>query len=331
MATRWGCVGVGSIAHDFFTAIKSNLPHDEHEFTAVAARDSSRALGFAEKFDFKKSFGSYDELIKDPDVEVVYVASIHLTHAELCIKLMNAGKHVLCEKPMTLNLKQTKLVLEAAKRNNVFFMEGLWSRFFPVYKQIQKDILENNLGTIKFVRAEFCVAFSHIERFQKLELGGGGCMEIGSYVIAFATMVFGEMPESITAQGTLMPTGVDEGGCILLRYKSGAMASLTYHCGIPESDNSAVILGNKGKIKIEAPFYCPTKVTTPSGSYEFPLKEGTYNFLNSAGLHYEAAAVRKYLKSGAKEADEAPHSHSEMISAITEDVRRQLGVVFPCD
>ena len=77
-----------------------------------------------------------------------------------------------------------------------------------MYKQIQKDIRENNLGTIKFVRAEFCVAFSHTERFQKLELGGGGCMEIGSYMIAFATMVFGEMPESITAQGTLMPTGL---------------------------------------------------------------------------------------------------------------------------
>ena len=331
MATRWGCLGAGKIANDFFTAIKDNLPAEEHEFVAVAARDIKRAQPFADKLKFKKAYGSYDDFIQDPNIEVVYVSTINPTHAEQCIQLLNAGKHVVCEKPMAMNLKQTKQVLDVAKQKNLFFLEGLWTRFFPVYVQVRKELSENTLGTVKLLRAEFCVPIVDVERIKQKELGGGGCLDIGVYLISLACMVFDEMPESVTAVGSLMSTGVDENACIILKYKNGAVANLIYHTNTVFGENTAVIYGDKDKLKLGSPIWCPTELTTPSGSYEFPLKSGDYNYLNSGGFQYEATAVRNYLKSGAKETTEASHRHSVMIVCIMDEVRRQLGVVYPED
>lgn len=331
MATRWGCLGAGKVSNDFFTAIKDNLPANEHEFVAIAARDNIRAQTFADKFNFKKAYASYEDLEKDSDVEIVYIGTINPPHADQCIRLMHAGKHVLCEKPMAMNLKQAKQVLEVAKRNNVFFLEGIWSQFFPIYGQIRHELSERSVGKVKLLRAEFCKPSSHVDRLTKLELGGGGCLDRGIYVISLACMVFGEIPESITAVGNLLSTGVDENACIILRYRDGAMASLMYHTNAGVGENTAVIYGDKGKMEIGSPFWCPTTLTTPSGSYHFPMKDGEYNFGSSAGFQYEAAAVRSYLKSGAKETMEVPHSQSEMILTIMDEVRRQLGVVYPQD
>lgn len=331
MATRWGCLGTGKVANDFFTAIKDNLPVAEHELVAVAAREKTRVQTFADKYKFKKAYASYEDLEKDPNVDIVYVATINPPHAEQCIRLMNAGKNVLCEKPMTMNLKEAKQVFEVAKKQNVFFMEGIWSQFFPVYAQIRKELSGQRLGTVKLVKAEFCKPSSHVDRIKTKELGGGGCLDRGIYVISLACMVFGEMPESISAVGNLMSTGVDENACIILKYRDGGMANLTYHTNAGVGENTAAIYGDKGKILIGSPFWCPTKVTTPSGFFEFPLTSGDYNFGNSAGFKYEASAVRQYLKSGAKEATEVSHAYSEMVVTIMDEVRRQLGVVYPGD
>lgn len=331
MATRWGCVGAGFISSDFFTAIKDNLSASDHEFVAIAARDLDRAQKYADNLGFKKAYGSYDELINDPDVEIAYIGINHPGHAEVSVKLLNAGKHVLCEKPVTMNLKQAKQVFEAAKLNNRFFMEGIWSRFLPAYHQIKKELAEKTVGNIRVLRAEIGWQLMHlVERFQKPELGGGGLLNLGIYPIQLACMVFGEMPESITAIGNLNSYGVDETACILLKYKSGAIANLSSNL-TTSGENSALIYGDKGTIKIEAPMWVPTKVSTPSGSHEYPLKDGKYNYPNGAGFQYEATAVRNYLKAGATEAEEMPLSESEMIMTIMDEVRRQIGYVLPED
>lgn len=331
MATKWGCLGAGKISNDFFTAVKDNLPAEEHEFVAIAARDQKRAQALADKLGFKRAYGSYDEFINDPEVKIVYVSTINHVHAEQCIQLMNAGKNVLCEKPMTLNLKDAKRVLESAKKNNVFFIEGMWSRFFPVYAQVRKELSQQTIGKVKLLRAEFCMPIAGVERVRDLELGGGGLIDIGCYLVSIACMVFGEMPKSVTAVGNLFSTGADENACIILKYNDGAMANLMYHTSACVGENTAVIYGDKGKIQIGSPFWCPTTITTPSGSYEFPLKVGDYNYGNGAGFQYEAAAVRNALASGAKETEEAPHGQSIMIVALMDEVRRQLGVKYAVD
>ncbi|XP_060606683.1 trans-1,2-dihydrobenzene-1,2-diol dehydrogenase-like [Ruditapes philippinarum] len=328
MATRWACLGPGKISSDFFNAIQENLPSSEHEFIAVASRDQSKSQQFADKYKFKRAYSSYDDVAKDKDVEIVYIGTIHITHAELSMKMLEAGKHVLCEKPMAMNYKQAKKVIDFAKSRKLLFVEGIWSRFFPVYDEIRQAVSAGTLGDIRLVQANMCVPLSHVERIYELKLGGGGLLDIGVYVIQFACMVFNEMPESITTVGNLMEGGADENACIILKYKNGAIANLVYHTSV-ENSNSNVICGTKGVIEVEQPLWSPTRIRMPSGVKEFPLKDGEYNFKNSAGFQYEAAAVRDCLLKGLTEHPFVTHGDSEMISQISDKIRGQLGVVYP--
>lgn len=331
MATRWACLGAGKISWDFFLAIKENLPRANHEFVAVAARDKGRAQDFADKLDFRKAYSSYDDVAADPDVDIVYVGTIHSNHAELSKKMLEAGKHVLCEKPMAINWKQGKEVIDLARKKHLFFGEAIWSRWFPIYDQIRQELSANTLGTMKLVKADLCLQYAQVERIKKHELHGGGMLDVGMYPIQLACLVYNQMPETIQALGNLTDTGVDENACILLKYKNGGMANLTYHTNAGHANNMGLIMGQKGMIQIESPFWCPTKMTTPSGVLEFPLKTAEYNFINSAGLQFEAADVRDCLQKGKIESEKCPHSHSEMILRIMDEARRQIGVTFSED
>ncbi|XP_060582302.1 trans-1,2-dihydrobenzene-1,2-diol dehydrogenase-like [Ruditapes philippinarum] len=328
MATKWGCVGPGKISWDFFLAIQDNLPKEDHEFVAVGSRDLTRAQAFAEKFSFKKSYGSYDELASDKDVEVVYIGTVHTSHAELSIKMLSAGKHVICEKPMGMNYKQVKQVLDVAKKNNVLFVEGVWSRWFPVYEKIREELVAGSIGDPRLVQANFCVPIIDIPRIRDIKVGGGGALDIGIYVIQFAVFVFKEMPQSITAVGNLRGD-VDESACIILKYKNGAMANLTYHTDAGKGDNNASILGKTGRIEVQAPMHCPTTMTSVSGTSAFPLKDADYFHTNSAGLQYEAAAVRECIRKGVMESDNYTHAEIEIVHQIMDEVRKQIGMKYP--
>lgn len=328
MATRWGCLGPGKISHDFFLAIQENLPAEEHEFVCVASRSLERSQKFADQFKFKRAYDSYDEVAKDKDVEVVYIGTLHTTHVELAMKMLNAGKHVLCEKPMAMNYKQAKQVLDLAKEKKLFFLEGVWSRFFPSYQKLKKELADGKLGDVRLLEATFCVPISQVDRVNDLKLGGGGLLDIGIYLVQLACFVFNEMPEKITARAGFFESGPDRNGCIILEYKSGAMASLTYHTEVLNK-NTACVCGTAGRVELEGPFWCPTKILTPAGPLEFPLKHGEYYFTNSAGFQYEAAAVRDCLLKGKTEHEFVRRADSEMIHKILDEVRRQIGLKYP--
>lgn len=331
MATRWACLGAGKISWDFFLAVKENLPRASHEFVAVAARDKGRAQDFADKLNFRKAYSSYDDVAADPDVEVVYIGTIHSNHAELSKQMLEAGKHVLCEKPMAINWKQGKEVIDLAKKKNLFFGEAIWSRWYPLYDQIRKELSTNTLGPIKLVKGDMCIQNIDVGRIKKHEVHGGGMMDMGMYPIQLACLVYDQMPETIMALGNMLDTGVDEHACILLKYKNGAMANLTYHTDIGNGHNIGLILGQKDKIQIDSPFWCPTKITTPTGVFEWPLKQADYYHNNSAGLQFEAEDVRNCLQNGKTESEKCSHSHSEMILKIMDEVRRQIGLTFSED
>ncbi|WAR28496.1 DHDH-like protein [Mya arenaria] len=229
-----------------------------------------------------------------------------------------AGKSVVCEKPMAMNLKQAKLVLDTAKTEKRLFMEGCWSRFFPVYDLIRSEMDKRTLGEVRMVQANFCVQIAHVDRIKKISMGGGGVLDLGIYCIQFACLVFKEMPESITVVGGLMGD-VDEGACVILKYRSGAMANLTYHVNSGMGNNSAVILGQKGRIEVDEPFHCPTRCRTPSGEHEFPLKDNDYNFTNSSGMLYEANAARDSLLKDEIEHPKYSHADSIMVHSIMDE------------
>ncbi|XP_071100092.1 trans-1,2-dihydrobenzene-1,2-diol dehydrogenase-like [Haliotis cracherodii] len=329
MATRWGILSAGKISHDFTSALVSQNP-EEHQVVAVAARSADRAKEFADKFGIKSAYGSYEELVKNPDVEIIYIGSIHPEHYKMCLLCLDAGKHVLCEKPMTLTSAQTKLVLKTAKEKKLFFMEGFWSRFFPVYEKVREELSSNSIGDIILIQNSFCVNIYDIARINDKRLGGGGLMDIGCYCVMMADMIFKERPEKIVAEGEVTKDGVDAGGAITLRFSGDRIASIVYHTKTQSSSNSMLICGTKGCIKVEDPFWCPTKMTSPSGVFEFPLPtcKLKMHFSNSEGFQYEQRCVRDCLKKGELECPLMSHASSENIIFIIETALQQMGVQY---
>lgn len=328
---RWGIVSVGRISIDYVLALKLQ-PSTEHEVTAVAARSLQRSQEFAKKYSIPHAYGSYEELSTDANIDVVYIGAINSEHHRLCLMMLNAGKHVVCEKPVTLNSKQLQQVLKLAKEKELFFLEGIWTRFFPATDRIRQEVADGNIGDVKYVRAEFGVPVGTAERLRKLELGGGAAMDLGIYPIQLAVMLLGRKPEKIIASGTLFPEGADESESILLIYKDGKKANLTTSTSY-SLPNGALIGGTKGTLEIPTWHHCPDTLVTKKGTIVFPLPsrpEGMM-FHNSEGFVYEQKAVREAILQGHTETKQVPWADSEAIMAILDEVRRQLGVVYKED
>ncbi|BFZ05317.1 hypothetical protein BsWGS_08356 [Bradybaena similaris] len=333
MATRWAVCGAGKISHDFCLALLSSLPKTEHQIVAVAARDKKSAESFAAKFDIPKSFDSYEELASLPDVDVVYIGTIHINHVENSLLFINAGKSVLCEKPMSLTLEGCQKVLKAAQEKGVLFVEAIWSRFFPVYKFIQEYIKSGEIGDVVMVQANFSVNIISIPRVHDPDLGGGGLLDLGIYVVQAANLVFKGKPEKIIAECSKADSGVDKTGTVILRYPGDKFASLTYSTEGAGGANSFAIRGKKGNVVIPDLFWCPNRVVLPDNSvkyFELPKVEdgATFNFTNSQGLAYEAQGVRDCLLKGLKESPYVSHSDIETIHYIMQEILNQFGIKY---
>nr|CAD7267335.1 unnamed protein product [Timema shepardi] len=270
MATRWGIASAGKISHDFVTAL-SVLPLAEHVVVAVAARQLSRAKDFATLHNIKAAYGSYEELAKDPNVDVVYVGSIHPQHLQIASLMLSSGKPCLVEKPLTLNLKETKQLINLARNKKLFLMEAIWSRFFPVYQLLRDELKAGTLGDVLQVIANFGIPIEAVERIKQVfvymnysmifnkylgcmvilkELGGGSILDIGVYVLQLAVLVFGPViPEKILASGDLNKEGVDSSVAAILNYGAGKVATLSTHTRVT-FPNEAFIVGTKGTIKM---------------------------------------------------------------------------------
>jgi len=332
---RWGILGTGKIAHDFTQAL---LYLPDVEVVAVGSRNKQSAESFAKQFQIPKSYGSYEELSQDPDVEVVYVSSVHPLHMSNSIMCLKNGKHVLSEKPLTMNAKQAEEAIKIARENNKFYMEAMWTRFFPAVEKVRQLIKEGQLGDIKLVFADF--GFKHagnIARLVEDELGGGAILDIGVYPISLASMAYGgTFPSKISTTGSLGASGLDTQAAITLEFKPEEVANLA--CTLfAETPREATIIGTKGSVRFHFPFWCPTKLTVtlegkPPQDLEFPLvpsKQGqTWNFTNSMGLHYEAAHVNEMIRQGKTESDVISLGESLSIMKIMDEVRRQIGVVY---
>ncbi|XP_076471042.1 trans-1,2-dihydrobenzene-1,2-diol dehydrogenase-like [Babylonia areolata] len=330
MATRWGICSAGKIANDFCGALLT-LPSDEHQIVAVAARRLEDAEQFARKFNIPRAYGSYEELAQDDDVDVVYISTIHPYHHSVARLFLSHERHVLCEKPLTLTMQGAMELLAEAKSRGVFFMEGYWSRCFPVYDHIRQLLKEGALGEVKQVVANICLPLDGVERIRQRTLGGGGLMDIGCYAVQACNLVFPGKPETILAQGAFYEEGVDAGGCITLKYPGGRLASLAYHTATKDGANRLTILGTKDVITVPGHFWCPnTLVTSSSGRKDFPFPKCDRDFIfeNSIGFIYEIQTVRNCLQKGLTECPVIPHIDTETIMYILEQVQQQLGLTY---
>ncbi|XP_068429499.1 trans-1,2-dihydrobenzene-1,2-diol dehydrogenase [Clinocottus analis] len=332
MATKWGICSAGKISHDFTVALKT-LPAGEHQVVAVAARQLEHAEEFAKKHNISRAYGSYEELARDPDIDVVYIGVINPYHLSTCQLFMNAKKNVLCEKPLAMNSKEVKEILTSAKRNEVFFMEAVWTRFFPASVEIKRLLAQGEVGEVKMVRSEFGAPLKDVPRSVQKELGGGAMLDIGVYCLQFICMVYnGEKPECIQATGVLHETGVDETVVVTLKFSRNRLAVFTCSSGI-QLPNDAIIVGTKGSITIPTHMWCPTSLVVNGKETQYPVPEPhlPLNFLNSTGMRYEAEEVRQCLLKGLKESAVVSHADSLLLAEVEDEIRRQVGVVYSQD
>ncbi|KAL1007202.1 hypothetical protein UPYG_G00083390 [Umbra pygmaea] len=290
---------------------------------AVAARKLQDAQEFAKKHSIPQAYGSYEELARDPEIEVVYVGVIHPYHLPICTLFMKAQKNVLCEKPLAMNLREVGEMVATAKMNNVFLMEALWTRFFPASLEIGRLLSQGEVGEVKMVRADFGAALMSIPRAVQKELGGGALLDIGIYALQFICMVFnGEKPECIQATGVCLDTGVisvplripdvlfqllspqwlacvDECMVVTLKFSRNRMAVFTCSVAV-DFPNDAVIVGTNGTIRVPEHMWCPTSLVVNGKETQYPVPEPylPLNFINSTGMCYEAEEVRQCLLKG---------------------------------
>jgi len=331
MALKWGIASAGKISHDFAVAL-STLPEDEHSIVAVAARDLKRAEEFAKTFEIPKSYDSYEKLAKDPEIQIVYIGAIHPQHYDIGIMMLENGKHVLCEKPLCMNEKQARKLITYAERKKLFLMEAVWSRYFPAYQYIRKQIETGLLGNIEQVDVQFGFDLNEAERVQKKELGGGTILDIGIYTIQVSQWAFQQPPKSIEAKGELNSEGVDIEVSAKLIYSENAVSNIKFSAKEPLS-NAAVIKGSKASITLKN-FWCPTTIIDIDGkekTWVLPESKFKTNFVNSVGLRYEVEEARKCILEGKIQSDHMNHNESLLFAHIEDELRKQVGVVYKED
>lgn len=298
---------------------------DEVASYAVAARDLSCAKNLADKYGFQKAYGSYEELVNDADVNLVYVASphsLHYEHAKLC--LMH-GKHVLCEKPMTVNAKQAEELFRLAKEKNLFIMEAVWTRFQPFAAKL-KEILESGaIGDLHTMLVSFGQDLRHVERLISPELAGGALLDLGIYPITFASMFFGTKVKQITSAVVKTDRGVDGQNSITLVYEDGRMAILN-SCFLCPMNNQAIIYGNKGRVEVDSFWHPQDFRVYRNGETEPDIYRLPFDF---TGYEYEVRAAAKAIAQGELECSQMPHEETLRIMRIMDQLRMDWDMKYP--
>jgi predicted dehydrogenase len=322
---RWGILGTGWIASEFAQGL-SQL--SDAELVAVGSRTLESAERFAAQYGVPHQHASYQALVGDADVDVIYVATpnpLHKEHSLLCLK---AGKPVLCEKPFALNAREAEDVVQVAREKKLFLMEAMWSRFFPLMAKVRSLLAGGVLGEVKMLVADLCIQFDFdpSDRRYALELGGGALLDLGVYAVSFASMVMGS-PASITSLAHLGETGVDEQAGIILRYDQGQVSTLFTSIRV-DSPVEAILMGTKGQIRFHPWWIRPSRLTLSLTGQETTTIEMPYE---GNGYQFEAAEVMECLRANKLESDLMPLDETQSIMQTMDAIRAQWGLKYPME
>lgn len=354
-SVRWGILGTGYAAARFVEGLRF-VPNAEA--LAVVSRSESRAREFAQPFGVPRAYGTCEELLRDKDVDIVYVAtpnSLHHAHTMLCL---GAGKAVLCEKPFALNTAEAQEMADAARSRGLFCMEGMWTCFLPLMGDVRQLVSRGGIGDIRALS----FVLGHPVRVQqssglfRAELGGGSLLDLGVYGISLACKLLGE-PSAITACATIGATGVDEQSCVTLTYPGGAMAVITASLRTLGA-NEAVIMGANGRLRIHEPVISPEQFSLrrfKKSTLQASARTGLLNRLKSSaavrrlaqplmsklgerltvrsfhgnGKNYEVEEAVRCLREGRTESAVMPLKDTIEVLRIMDEARRQFGLRYP--
>ena len=327
-ALRWGVLAPGAIARDFVTTLHANTDQRVH---AVASRSSERAATFAAAHGIPRNYDSYDQLVADPDIDVVYVAAPHSEHRALALLAIAAGKHVLIEKPIALNAREAGDIAAAAASAGVFVMEAMWSRYLPQSDVISQLLDDGALGDVRLVSVDlgWKNEYDPTSRMYDPKLGGGAMLDAGIYSLWFAQFVLGA-PTAVFATGSLAPTGVDAQTVVALSAANGAQASVSTSILI-NTPGIASIFGTDARLQFDDSFVFSAGFRVISGGSEPSgsdlVWEDASGLRGRDGLCWQAVALASYVAEGRTQSP--VHSLEQSISLMRtiDDVRAQVGAV----
>jgi predicted dehydrogenase len=320
---RWGILGTGTIAKKFAEGLSAA---GDADLIAVGSRTQDTADAFGDQFDVSHRHAGYEALAQDPNVDVVYVATPHPVHRDNSIMCLEAGKHVLCEKPFTINATEANQVITLAREKNLFLMEAMWTRFLPIIVKIRELLAEDVIGPVQMISADlgFCAPFDPESRLFAPKLGGGALLDVGIYPISLASMIFGS-PTRIASMAHVGQTGVDERSAVILGYDEGQMAIL--HAAIrTRTAVEATLVGAKGQIRVHSMWFYGDKLTL---SLEGKKDETIHEPYLGNGYTHEAIEVMQCIRRGKPESDVMPLDETLTIMQTMDTIRTQWGLKYP--
>ena len=319
---NWGIIAPGRIAHNFCKAVEVV---EGQRVLAAASRNQKRAEEFCSEEKVERAYGSYSHMLADSEIDAVYIASPHRFHADSIRESLEAGKHVLCEKPVTVNAEELKPLIDLAREKGLFFMEAMWSKFLPAWNYLKEDGLKE-IGELKRIRADFSFGGDRDpeDRLLNIELAGGSILDMGVYVLSMALWMGEGMPEEVKSFGRIGVTGVDVQDSYLMRWKNGVEAIL---CTSLEVDGpcTAEICGTGGRIEVSRPFWGAEslEVVSRDGSkkVEFPHRAN--------GFEYEIEEAGRCIAEGLTESP--VHTHDDMLAMmeLMDSCRKEWGFGYP--
>ncbi len=318
---KWGILGLGKIANKF---AKDLGTVENSSLYAVASRSHEKAQEFAKAYNAPVAYSNYEQLLKDSEVDVVYIATPHVFHYELTKDCIRNGKAVLCEKPFAMNSGQAREMIEMAREKKVFVMEALWTAFLPHFQYVLEKVKSGDLGAIKSIKADFgfTADFDKNSRLFNKNLGGGSLLDIGIYPVFFAHSLLGH-PESIQASAEFTETKVDSSCTMNFKYGNDVTAKL--HSTVTENTpTTAEIILEKGTIKLNSRFHEPTSVKITSEGDEETI---TFD-VNTFGYNFETAHVAKMLRENKTESDIMSLDRTLEIMKLLDQIRKEIKLEY---
>lgn len=309
-------MATGNVASDMAAALDA-VP--DAQVVAVGSGSARSAARFGDRFRIARRYPRYSGVAQDPEVEIAYIATPHDAHFDNVLECLRAGKHVLCEKPLTLDAATTAECVRLARENQLFLMEAVWMRFFPAFRRLQAWLADGVIGDVQMVRAEACidVPFDPRHRVFDPARGGGALLDLGVYPLSLATSVLG-FPDSVEGSAEVGPTGVDELTTVVLQYESGAAARLK--CGVRASRPiEAEVVGTRGSIVIHDRFLSPSRLTVHEPGRS---PETVHLPYEGNGYAHEVHEVHACLRSGRTESRLMPLDQTLGTMRLLDEIRR---------
>ena len=321
---KFSILAPGGIANALAKAVQGT---EGVEAYAVASRSYERAAAFAEKWGFAKAYGSYEEMLEDPEVELVYVATPHSHHYQYAKMCLEHGKHVLVEKAFTVSAAQAKELVALSEEKHLLLAEAIWTRYMPSRKMIDEVVESGVIGQVTSLTANLGYPLAQVERLQNPELAGGALLDLGVYPINFALMTFHGKVAKVDTTAIMSPKGVDWMNSMTLTFDDGRMAVLHSNM-LAQLDREGVIYGDQGFIKVHNINNCE-KIQVFNLDREMTAEYIVPEQIN--GYEYEVQACKRAIENGAVECEEMPHSETIRVMELMDQIRGQWNLHFPCE